>query len=60
MGKGNSPNSQYGSQYMKQYAVELDGIVLLIFVMYNVLPGGGYSAKKIERALFQTLRALKV
>ena len=41
---------------MKQYAVELDGVVLLIFVMYNVLSAGGYSAKKIWRTLFQTLR----
>ena len=45
---------------MKQYAVELDGIVLLIFVMYNVLSAGGYLAKKIGRASFHTLRVWKV
>ena len=44
------------SQGMKQYAVELDGIVLLIFVMYNVLSAGGYLAKKIGSTLFHTLR----
>ena len=43
-------------QGMKQYAVELDGIVLLIFVMYNVLSAGGYLAKKIGSTLFHTLR----
>ena len=41
---------------MKQYAVELDGIVLFTFVMYNVLSAGGYFAKKIWRSSFQTLR----
>ena len=40
------------AQGMKQYAVELDGIVLLIFVMYNVLSAGGYLAKKIGREIF--------
>ena len=43
-------SSQVETQGMKQYAVELDGIVLLIFVMYNVLSAGGYLAKKIGRA----------
>ena len=41
---------------MKQYAVELDGIVMLILRVYNVLSAGGYLAKKIESTLFHTLR----
>ena len=45
---------------MKHSAVDLDGGVMLIFDMYNVLSAGGYLAKKIERPLFQTFRVLKV
>ena len=43
-------------QGMKHSAVDLDGRVMLIFDMYNVLSAGGYLAKKIGSTLFHTLR----
>ena len=43
-----------------EYSVDLDGGVMLIFDMYNVLSAGGYLAKKIGRASFHTLRVLKM
>ena len=45
---------------MKHSAVDLDGGVMLIFDMYNVLSAGGYLAKKIGREIVYTLRVLKV
>ena len=50
------PRPGLPAQGMKHSAVDLDGGVMLIFDMYNVLSAGGYLAKKIGRASFQTLR----
>ena len=48
------------TSWIIDYPTRLDGGVMLIFSMYNVLSAGGYLAKKIGREVFYTLRVLKV
>ena len=49
--------NQSESSRIIDYPIRLDGGVMLIFSMYNVLSAGGYLAKKIGSTLFHTLRA---